>query len=184
MAKIVRHLVQTTGHLVLDMNLRMERVPSVVNHVVHIAVWAVEASHIIVRLVQYDHSLVLLVRRLLLRVSVTQGPPAPTAAHVPLASPASTKLPLVLPRAQIARPERSRQQSARPLPRPVLDVLPVPARPLTARPSLLARATSGLQDQTAARAPPASPEPTRTRRVVSYAPHALLIPIRLLRAWP
>ena len=52
MAKVVRHLVQTTAHLVLHINLRMERVPNVVSHVGHGVVGAVEVSHIIVRRVQ------------------------------------------------------------------------------------------------------------------------------------
>ena len=121
---------------------------------------------------------------LLLLVYATSGLQDHSAARALLASPASTKSSLVLPRAQTARPERSRQQSARPLPRRVLDVLPVPARLFPARHSLLARATSGSQASTAARARPALLEPTKTRQVASHAPHVLPVPARQARAWP
>ncbi len=184
MVKIVRHLVQTTGHLVLDMNLRVERVPSVVNHVVHIAVWAVEASHIIVRLVQYNHPLVLLVRRLLLRVSVTQGTQAQTADRALLAPPEPTKSRQAQPCAPLVESTRTPLQSLRRLRRRVSRALSIPIRRLPAQYLLRVLATQASPAPTAARARHALLEPTKTRRVVSCAPHALRIPNRLLRAWP
>lgn len=107
--------------------------------------------------------------------------PAPTEVHAPLASPASTKSPLVLPRAQTARQQNTPQHWLRPLPRPVLHVLPVPARPLPARPSLLARATSATPDQTAACAPLAQPENTKLRQARSRA--QIAEPARTRQQW-